>query len=61
MMCFKGLKPFQFSLKRNGKSYSHLKRAYKIDLSPGLWFFFVFCFLFLFKKEFDLEIVMTMD
>lgn len=44
-MCFKGLKPFQFSLKRNGKSYSHLKSAYKIDLSPGLWFFFfVFCF-----------------
>lgn len=58
-MCFKGLKPFQFSLKRNGKSYSHLKSAYKIDLSPGLWVFF--CFLFLFKKEFDLEIVMTMD
>lgn len=57
MMCFKGLKPFQFSLKRNGKSYSHLKSAYKIDLS---WFGF-FCFLFLFKKEFDLEIVMTMD
>lgn len=56
-MCFKGLKPFQFSLKRNGKSYSHLKSAYKIVTGPMVFF----CFLFLFKKEFDLEIVMTMD